>query len=150
MPRRVPFHLRTEVNKVIEEMKEQGLMVEESSSPWVSPAVMVKKRYGINRFRVDFRKLDEVTKKDAYPLPRIDDILDQLSGNSYFSTLDLKSGHWHVKLRPEDREKTAFPIGSSLWQFIVMPCGLCNAPATFERLMEQLLHKLLKKICLVY
>jgi len=91
-----------------------------------------------------------VTKKDSYPLPRIDDILDQLSGNSWFSTLDLKSGYWQVKINLKDKEKTAFSVGNGLWQFTVMPFGLCNAPATFERLMEKVLHSLISKICLVY
>jgi len=77
-------------------------------------------------------------------------MLDRLSGNSWFSTLDLKSGYWQVKIRPEDKEKTAFSIGKGLWQFTVMPFGLCNAPATFERLMEKILNQLLFKICLVY
>jgi len=77
-------------------------------------------------------------------------MLDQLSGNSWFSSLDLKSGYWQVKIRSEDKEKTAFSIGNGLWQFTVMPFGLCNAPATFERLMEKVLQQLLFKICLVY
>lgn len=149
VPRRIPFQMRDEVNKIIEEMKEQGV-IEESKSPWVSPAVLVRKKDGTIRFCVDFRKLNDVTKKDSYPLPRIDDILDQLSGNSWFSTLDLKSGYWQIKIRSEDREKTAFSIGSGLWQFTVMPFGLCNAPATFERLMEKVLRRLLPRICLVY
>jgi len=91
-----------------------------------------------------------VTKKDSYPLPRIDDIFDQLSGNAWYSTLDLKSGYWQIRIRPEDREKTAFSIGNGLWQFRVMPFGLCNAPATFERVMEEVLREYVSKICLVY
>jgi len=149
VPRRIPIHLREEVNKIINEMKEEGV-IEESHSPWISPAVLVKKKDGSLRFCVDYRKLNAVTVKDSYPLPRIDDILSQLSGNIWFSTLDLKSGYWQIKIRPEDREKTAFSIGSGLWQFTVMPFGLCNAPATFERLMEKVLGKLISKICLVY
>jgi len=70
----------------------------------------------------------------------MDEILDHLAGNSWFTTLDLKSGYWQIGIRPEDREKTAFSIGSGLWQFKVMPFGLCNAPATFERLMEKFLQ----------
>ncbi|KAM0724690.1 Retrovirus-related Pol polyprotein from transposon 17.6 [Formica fusca] len=141
--------MRNEVDKVIEEMKSQGV-IEESQSPWVSPVVLVRKKDGTIRFCVDFRKLNMVTIKDSYPLPRIDEILDQLAGNSWFSTLDLKSGYWQLKLRPEDKEKTAFSFGRGLWQFTVMPFGLCNAPATFERLMERVLRNLLSKICLVY
>src|SRR5580765_2349779 len=141
--------MREEVDKILEDMSSQGV-IEESQSPWVSPAVMVKKKDGSIRFCVDYRKLNEVTIKDSYPLPRIDDILDQLAGNSWFSTLDLKSGYWQIKIRPEDKEKTAFSIGKGLWQFTVMPFGLCNAPATFERLMEKVLRNLISKICLVY
>jgi len=148
-PRRVPFHFREEVDKIIEDMKQQGV-IEESYSPWVSPAVMVKKKDGSIRFCVDYRKLNSVTIKDSFPLPRIDDIFDKLSGNSWFSTLDLKNGYWQIKIRPEDKEKTAFSIGKGLWQFTVMPFGLCNAPATFERLMEKVLLPLLNKDCLVY
>jgi len=122
-PRRIPIHMREEVNKIIMDMKNQGV-IEESKSPWMSPAVLVKKKDGTIRFCIDFRKLNAVTKKDSYPLPRIDDIFDQLSGNSWYSTLDLKSGYWQVKIRSEDKEKTAFSVGNGLWQFKVMPFGL--------------------------
>jgi len=108
------------------------------SSLLVSPAVLVKKKDGRLRFCVD-RKLNAVTVKNSYPLPRIDDLLDQLSGNAWF-TLDLKSSYWQIKIRPEDKEKTAFSVGNGLWQFTVMPFKLCNAPATFERLMERILQ----------
>lgn len=148
-PRRIPWHLRTEVDTIIEEMKEQGV-IEESQSPWVSPAVLVKKKDGTIRFCVDYRRLNDVTKKNSYPLPRIDDILDQLAGNVWFTTLDLKSGYWQVRLSSAAKEKAAFSIGRGLWQFTVMPFGLCNAPATFERLMEKVLHGLISKICFVY
>ena len=149
VPRRIPYHMRDEVYGIIEEMKKHGV-IEESQSPWVSPAVLVRKKNGALRFCVDFRKLNAVTIKDSFPLPRIDDIFDQLSGNVWFTTLDLKSGYWQVKIRPEDREKTAFSVGKGLWQFTVMPFGLCNAPATFQRLMEKILKDMLTKICLVY
>lgn len=94
---------------------------------------------GSVRFCVDFRKLNAVTE-DSYLIPRIGNPLNHLSGNSWFTTLDLKSGYWQVKLRPEDREKTVFSVGSSLWQFIVMPFDLCNTPAIFERMMERILR----------
>lgn len=149
VPRRIPLHLQSEVNKILEEMKAQNV-IEESCSPWISPAVMVKKKDGSIRFCVDYRKLNAVTIKDSYPLPRIDNILDNLAGNSWFCTLDLKSGYWQVRLDPKDREKTAFSVGNGLWQFRVMPFGLCNAPATFERLMEKVLKGIISKSCFVY
>jgi len=93
--------------------------------------------------------LNAVIEKDYYPLPRIDDILDHLAWNSWF-TLVLKSDYWQIEIRPKDRKKTAFSIGSGFWQFVIMPFGSCNAPATFERLMEKVLHRVLHKICLVY
>lgn len=96
------MHLKKEVNRIILDMKQQGV-IEESNSLWVSPAVLVKKN-GLIRFCVDYRKLNSVTIKDSYSLPRIEDSFDQLTGNSWFSTLDLKSGYWQVKLRPEDKD----------------------------------------------
>jgi len=116
----------------------------------MSSAILVKKKDGTIRFCINFRKLNAVTKKDSYPLPRIDDIFDQLSDNVWYSTLDLKNGYWQIKIRPEDREKTAFSIGNGLWQFKVMPFELCNALATFERVMEQVLREFNSKICLIY
>ncbi|UYV61916.1 K02A2.6-like [Cordylochernes scorpioides] len=95
-------------------------------------------------------KLNDITKKDSYPFPRIDATLDTLAGSQWFSTLDLKSGYWQVEMHPDDKEKTAFTTGSGLWQFNVMPIGLCNAPATFERLKEAVLQGLATETCLVY
>ncbi|UYV73793.1 K02A2.6-like [Cordylochernes scorpioides] len=149
LPRRLPMTRRDEVDKLIEEMAEQDV-IEPSSSPWASPVVLVKKKDGSTRFCVDYRRLNDLTKKDSYPLPRIDATLDTLSGSQWFSTLDLKSGYWQVSIHPEDREMTAFTTGNGLWQFKVMPFGLCNAPATFERLMETVLQGIPLETCLVY
>lgn len=130
-------------------MKKAGI-IEPSNSPWSSPVTLVPKKDGTTRFCVDYRRLNEVTRKDSYPLPRMDDVFDILFGKKWFSTLDMKSGYWQVDVRPEDREKTAFTAGDGLWQFTVMPFGLCNAPATYERLMETVLRGLIGKVCLVY
>ena len=94
--------------------------------------------------------MNSVTHKDAYPLPRVDDTLDTLSGSNWFSTIDLKSGYWQVEMAPEDREKTAFCTREGLFEFNVMPFGLCNAPATFQRLMDCVLAGLQWSSCLVY
>lgn len=148
-PRRIPVAREKEVEGMIEEMRRSGV-IEPSISPWCSPVVLVKKKDGTLRFCIDYRRLNDVTKKDSYPLPRIDDTLDTLNGMKWFSTLDLKSGYWQVEIKDKDKEKTAFSTGKGLWQFNVMPFGLCNAPATFERLMEQILAGLLGETCLVY
>ena len=138
-PRRIPFSQGKHVSDLIQEMLEQGV-IEESESPWASPVVLVPKKDGSTRFCVDYRQLNKITKKDSYALPCIQDLLAALSGSAWFCVLDLKSGYWQVALRPEDREKTAFSIyQKGLWQFKVMPFGLCNAPATFQRLMEKVI-----------
>ena len=134
---------------MIEDMSAQGL-IERSNSPWSSALVLVRKKDGSLRCCVDYRALNEATVKDSYPLPRIDDTLDALVGASWFSTLDLKSGYHQIGMADEDREKTAFSCGGGLWQWRVMPFGLCNAPATFERLMERVLAGLHWKTLLVY
>ena len=92
--------------------------------PWASPLVLAKKKDGSLRHCVDYRT---VTRKDAYALPRIDDTLDALAGSKWFSTLDLASGYWQVGMHPDDREKTAFCTADGLFEFNVMPFGLCNA-----------------------
>jgi hypothetical protein len=133
----------------IDRMKEQGLIIP-SKSPWTSPALVVGKANGKLRLVVDYRKLNKVTKPDAYPLPKISDMLDALANCAYFSTLDLTSGFWQVAMDPADQEKTAFCTRFGTYEFTVMPFGLCNAPATFQRLMNSVFYEVLWKFVLVY
>ena len=124
-------------------------IIEPSESPWVSPVVMVPKKDGGSRFCVDYRPLNDRTVKDSYPLPRIDESLDHVAGSAWFSSLDLQSGYWQVAMAPEDKAETALTTGHGLWQFTTMPFGLCNATATFERLMEKVLVDMPPERCLV-
>ena len=148
-PRRIPIHKRQAAEEMVDQMAKQGL-IEPSQSPWSSALVLVRKKDGSLRCCVDYRRLNAVTTKDSYPLPRIDDTLDALSGSVWFSTLDLKSGYHQISLAECDRPKTAFPCGAGFWQWRVLPFGLCNAPATFERLMEVVLSGLHWNTLLVY
>ena len=134
-----------EVNKML-----KSKVIEESDSPWAAPIVLVKKKDGTVRFCVDYRKLNSITRKDSYPLPNIDDTLASLAGAKYFCALDLASGYWQVPLSETAKPKSAFVTKDGLFQFKVMPFGLCNAPATFERLMERVLKGHLGTRCLVY
>ena len=148
--RRQNPYVRQMEQEQVEEMLEQGV-VRPSTSPWASPVVMVKKKDGSMRFCVDYRKLNSVTEKDAYPLPRIDDTLESLYGACYFSTLDLKSGYWQVPVKEEHKKKTAFRTSAGrLYEWNRLPFGLCNAPATFSRLMDHVLTGLSWEICLFY
>ncbi|KAK3720685.1 hypothetical protein QZH41_003450 [Actinostola sp. cb2023] len=145
--RRLPMQRREEAEQQVQKMLKDGI-AEPSASPWASPIVLVRKRDGSMRFCVDYRKLNEVTVKDSYPLPTIDSCFDALSGSKLFSTLDLSSGYWQMEMDQKDKEKNAFTTSSGgLYHFTVMAFGLCNAPATFERLMEKVLSGLSWEIC---
>lgn len=137
------------IEEELKKMLEQDI-IEPSESPWSSPVLLVTKKDGSVRFCIDFRQLNSITRKDAYPLPRIDESLDALGGSQFFSTLDLASGHWQCEVEEKDRPKTAFSTHKGLFQFKVMPFGLCNAPACFERLMDLVLRGLLWEKCLCY
>ena len=147
--RRLPQNMAEEADKQVDDMLKRGV-IEKSNSPWASGVVLVKKKDGCFRFCVDYRALNNVTVKDAYPLPKIDETLDSLTGAKWFSTLDLYSGYWQVGMDENDKPKTAFITRKGLFQFRVLPFGLCNAPATFERLMETVLAGLQWDICLIY
>ena len=128
----------------------QNDVIEPSKSPWSFPLLLVEKKDGSIRFCVDLRRLNAVTRKDAYPLPKICESLDALWGASWFSTLDLVSGRWQCEMHEADKDKTAFSTHKGLYQFKVLPFGLCNAPVSFERLMELVLRGLILERCLCY
>ena len=139
VPYRLPYARREWVKKEIEAMFQDGV-IESSISDWASPIVLIEKKDGGIRFCVDYRKLNSVTQGDAYPMPRVDELLDQLGNSQYLTTLDLARGYWQVPVKLEDRHKTAFTTPYGLYQFKVMPFGLCGAPATFQRMMDRLLR----------
>ena len=148
-PRRLaPAGLRT-AQTCMKEMLLGG-QIEFSDSPWASPVVLVMKKDGSTRFCVDYRHLNSLTVKEAYPLPRIDDSLRLLGSQQWFSTIDLASGYWQVAMSAETKRKAAFVTHEGLLQFWVMPFGLCNAPATFECLMDRVLCGMRWSRCLVY
>ncbi|KAK8381385.1 hypothetical protein O3P69_018454 [Scylla paramamosain] len=147
--RRIAPARREEMQRTVNELAAQGV-IERSDSPWSSAVVLLKKKDGTQRFCVDYWALNDMTAKDSYPLPRIDDTFDALVGARWYSTLDLKSGYHQVEMAEEDKPKTAFPFGQGLWQFNVMPFGLCNAPSCFERLMERVLDGVQWKTALMY
>ena len=141
--------MRVEIQNQVDDLLRRGV-IEESFSPWASPIVMVQKKDKTFRFCMDYRALNAVTIRDSHPIPRQDDSIDALSSSSYFSVIDLSAGYWQVQLDPQIKEKTAFTTGTGLYHFNVMPFGLINAPMTFQRLMERVLHGLHWSTCLVY
>ncbi|KAE9004888.1 hypothetical protein PF011_g12270 [Phytophthora fragariae] len=125
-------------------------VIEHGEGAWGFPVVLVRKKDGSVRFCVDYRALNSVTRKDVYPLPRIDETLESLEGARLFTTLDLRSGYWQIRVANEDRDKTAFMTKRGLYRFKRMLFGLTNAPATFQRLMNGVLRGLTWMTCLVY
>lgn len=146
---RIPLAKMKTVEQELEKMLDDGI-IEPSTSAWASPLTLVPKKDGSIRFCVDYRRLNEVTKKDAYPLPRIQDIFDQLDGAKIFTTIDLKCGYWQIRMAPDSIEKTAVVTHRGLFQFKRMQFGLTNAPAVFQRMMNSVLAALLGKCCLIY
>ena len=142
--RRMTPHKSQACRKEIEMLMEYD-MIEPSKSPWACGVVMAKKKEGQLRFCCDFRYLNAVTIKDAYPIPRIDERLSMLGDAKFFTTLDLGSAFWQVPLRKQDREKPCFACELGFFQWKRMAFGLCNATATFQRLMAQALTSVTKK-----
>jgi hypothetical protein len=141
------------LDETISDLHKQGL-IEPSISPWCSPVMIVKQltREGKSKFRFisDNRALNDVTIKDSFPLNRMDAAFDSLGGSAYFTVVDMARGYYQVELEDESKEKTAFTANGKLWQWKVMTLGLCNAPSTYTRLMDLVLHGINYKYCLVY
>lgn len=151
---RYPFVHRDEVRDQIAKMLEQGI-IRPSDSAWSSPIWVVPKKADASgrqkwRLVVDFRKLNEKTIDDKYPIPNISDVLDKLGKCQYFTTLDLASGFYQVEMNPDDVHKTAFNVENGHFEFLRMPMGLKNSPSTFQRVMDNVLRGLQNVICLVY
>ena len=130
-------------------MEKEGI-ISKSLSLWALPIVIVAKKNESLRYCIDYRKLNKIIKTDAHPLPRIDDLLEQFREAKWFTTFDLASRYWQVEMNEEDIEKTAFITQFGLFQFNVMPFGLKNAPALFQRMMNHILQEYLDDLVAVY
>ena len=151
--RKHPYRLspseQAKVDELVERMRKEGI-IRESCSPWAAPIVLVRKKDGTTRFCCDWRGLNEVTRKDAYPLPRIDATLDRLHGMKFFTSLDFTQGYYQIPMREDSIEKTAFVTPAGQFEYLVTGMGLTGAPATFQRLMAKMLGNLLYTNCLAY
>ena len=147
--RRLPLSKYQDAKKETQRLLDMGVIVP-SKSDFASPIVLVAKPNGGVRFCLDYRRLNELTIKDNYPLPRITETIDSLRGSCFFSTLDMNSGYWQVKLKDSHRHRTAFTTRWGLYEWLRMPMGLMNAGSTFQRLMDRVLAGLSWEICLCY
>ncbi|KAJ9543867.1 hypothetical protein OSB04_023574 [Centaurea solstitialis] len=148
-PYRLALTEMQELMKQLQELLDKGF-IQLSTSPWGAPILFVKKKDGTMRMCIDYRELNKVTIKNRYPLPRIDDLFDQLQGASYFSKIDLRSGYHQLRVRGEDVPKTAFRTRYGHYEFLVMPFGLTNAPAAFMDLMNRICKPFLDKSVIVF
>lgn len=138
-----------EIRKQIQELLEHGV-IKPNCSPCGSPVLLVPKKDGGWRMCIDYRALNKITIKNRYPLPRINGLLDQLQGAHYFTKLDLKSSYHQIRVRDEDTWKTAFKTKQGLFEWMIMPFGLCNTPATFMQLMNEVLRPFIEDFVIVY
>ncbi|CAF2678539.1 unnamed protein product [Rotaria sp. Silwood2] len=148
-PYRVPESIKQQQKELTDEMERNG-QISRSQSPWASPVLLVKKHDGSPRFVVDYRKLNSITIRDSYPLPRMDDTINKLAGARYYSKFDLKCEYHQIPIDSRDKQKTGFTTSYGLFEFNVLPQGLINGPPVFQRIMNEVLGDLLGHHCLVY
>lgn len=151
---RYPHCHKEEVKRQVRAMLDQEI-IRPSSSPWSSPIWVVPKKSDASgkkkwRLVIDYRKINEKTIDDRYPIPNITDTLDKLGKSNYFTTLDLASGFYQIEIHPDDAKKTAFNVENGHYEFTRMPMGLKNAPATFQRVMDHILRDFIGKFCVIY
>ncbi|GJZ48041.1 putative reverse transcriptase domain-containing protein [Tanacetum coccineum] len=138
-----------ELSNQLQELRDRGL-IQPSTSPWGAPILFIKKKDGSFRMCIDYRELNKLTVKNRYPLPRIDDLFDQLQGSSVYSKIDLRSGYHQLRVKDEDIPKTTFITRYGHYKFQVMPFGLTNAPAVFIDLMNRVCKPYLDKFVIVF